>query len=191
MEVLVSLPLLLLLRVREEGLAVVLLRLEDLQGLVRKRRQRALIHPITAVPAVVVALEPPVLLPLEVRPRRSLRPIPILPIPLEQHLLLHHQLSPLVRPPMWSRVVGSEIRRILICFPVRRYPTDLIRPCITIPTVTTWEETITIIIVAVSNKLRRPTFLSGHRRPLVRVLGVLRRRRLVDKAPRRLVDRAL
>jgi hypothetical protein len=173
-------------------LAVLLLRLEDLQGLVRKRRQRALIQPATVSPVVlVVALEPPALIPLEVRLRRSLRRIRILPIPLEQHLLLQHRLSPLGRLPTWSRLVGSETHRIRICSPVRRCPTALIRPCISIPTVTTWGEMITIRIVVVSNKLRRPTFRLGHQRPRIQVLGVLRRRRFVDRARRRFVDRAL
>jgi hypothetical protein len=43
--------------------------------------------------------------------------------------------------------------------------------------------TITISIVAVSNKLRRPTFRLGTGGYEVIGLGLLRRRRLVDRAP--------
>lgn len=85
--VLVSPPLVLLLRAREEGLAVVLLRLEDLQGSAPKRRRRALIHPVTVAPMEVVAVAlGPVRrhreLTLEVRPGRNLRPIRINPLAL-------------------------------------------------------------------------------------------------------------
>jgi hypothetical protein len=197
-EVLVSPPpLVLLLRaLEEEGSAVVLPRLEDHPGLVRQHRRRALIHPATVTPVVVAAALGPVRqhreLTFEVRQGRSLRPI--IRIPLERHLLLQHQPSPLGRPPTSLQVVGSEMGRILICFPVRRYRMALIRPCISIPTVTTWE-TITIRIVAAAvsnNKHRPPTFRLGHQRLRVLVLGVLRPRRLVvHRALRRLgVDRA-